>query len=70
MYTANFCYKYLNSNIFYQAFCQANLMDVFWDLKLIKLFSKNKEKFKKLHASLENYAEMAFTDLRFLQIIQ
>ena len=45
-------------------------MEVFWELKLFRLFNENKESFKRLHMKLENYSEMAFTDLRFLQIIQ
>ena len=45
-------------------------MDVFWDLKLFKLFSEHRDSFKKIHEELENYAELAMTDMRFLQIIQ
>ena len=41
-------------------------MEVFWELKLFRLFNENKESFKKLHLKLENFSEMAFTDLRFL----
>ncbi len=66
----NYSNNYLQSNIFYRTFCQAQLMEVFWELKLFRLFNENKESFKKLHHRLENFSEMAFTDLRFLQIIQ
>lgn len=45
-------------------------MEVFWELKLFRLFNENQESFKRLHEKLKNFAEMAFTDLRFLQIIQ
>ncbi|CDW89623.1 dedicator of cytokinesis protein 2 [Stylonychia lemnae] len=60
----------LNNNQFYKVFCQAKLMEVFWELKLFRLFNQNKEQFKRLHEKLNNFSEMAFTDLRFLQIIQ
>eukprot|EP00347_Sterkiella_histriomuscorum_P008264 403345746 len=66
----NYSNSYMQQNTFYRVFCQAKLMEVFWELKLFRLFNENQESFKRLHEKLKNFAEMAFTDLRFLQIIQ
>ena len=45
-------------------------MGAFWELKLFKLFSDNRGVFKQLQKQLDDFSEMAFTDLRFLEIIQ
>ena len=41
-------------------------MEVYWELKLFSLFDKNREAFNKMHQKLDNYSEIAFTDLRYL----
>lgn len=45
-------------------------MTVLYELHLFSQFEKNKRDFKKNHLKLGDYSEMAFTDIKYLQIIQ
>ena len=48
MHDINICRKEYGSNTFYQTYCQAQLMDLLWELKLFKLFNLNKKVFQNL----------------------
>jgi hypothetical protein len=51
--------QFLQTNIFYNAFCQAKLMEVFCELNLFKLYNASKDKYKKLNHKLDNFVENA-----------
>ena len=60
----------LSGNLFYQVFCLAKLMEVFWELKMFKQYNDNVESFKKKQEQLSNFSEIAFTEMRLLELIK
>lgn len=60
----------MKENVFYRAYCLAQLIEVLWELKLFKLFLENQEQFESLNIALENNLEVAFTQLRFVESME
>lgn len=60
----------LKQNVFYRAYCLAQLIEVLWELKLFKLFLENQEQFEQLNIQLENNLEVAFIYLRFVESME
>lgn len=59
--------KHMKENIFYCAYCQAQLVEVLWELRLFQLLLDNQEAFEQINLKLENNLEVAYTSLRFVE---
>ena len=66
----NFSKEHMKENLFYRAYCQAQLIEVLWELKLFRLFLDNQDSYESLNQKLENNLEVAYTALRFVEVLE
>jgi len=62
--------NYMKENTFYQTFCYAKVLEVYSDIKLFPLFHQNVKQFIMKQQKQENWAEIAFTNLKLLEIMK
>jgi hypothetical protein len=60
----------MKENIFYRAYCMAQLIEVLWELKLFQIFLDNQGQYESLNKQLENNLEVAYTSLRFVESLE
>jgi hypothetical protein len=60
----------MKENIFYRAYCMAQLIEVLWELKLFQIFLDNQGQYESLNKQLENNLEIAYTSLRFAESLE
>jgi hypothetical protein len=66
----NYSTKHMKDNLFYCAYCQGQLIEVLWELRLFQLFLDNQESFESLNLKLDNNLEVAYTSLRFVESLE
>ena len=66
----NYSKEQMKENYFYRAYCQAQLIEVLWELKLFTLFLENQESYENLNLKLDNNLEVAYTSLRFVESLE
>ena len=66
----NYSKTQMKENIFYRAYCMAQLIEVLWELKLFQIFLDNQGQYESLNKQLENNLEVAYTSLRFVESLE
>lgn len=66
----NYSKSQMKENIFYRAYCMAQLIEVLWELKLFQIFLDNQGSYESLNKQLENNLEVAYTSLRFVESLE
>ena len=69
MHEVSYAEIHYSKNLFYQTFVYSKLMEVFEELKLFDFFLKNRKTFKNLNLQQNNFAEVAFTDLKYYLLL-
>jgi len=66
----NYSKTQMKENIFYRAYCMAQLIEVLWELKLFQIFLDNQGSYESLNKQLDNNLEVAYTSLRFVESLE